>query len=172
MNRELNWQTEVLVTQGSAGALESYICALVNKDDEAVMFEPTWNGYQDFVEMAGGKANFIPLVQSGDNWVFNPEELRAALKRPQTKVFILTSPHNPTGKVFTQDEMKVISKILDECPHVITLHDAVYSEFTYDGHKHEWFASMFNNWERTITIISAGPLMNCSAWRIGWAIGP
>lgn len=82
MNRKIDAYTEVLVTQGASGALESYICALVNEGDEAVMFEPTWNGYQDFVEMSGGKANYVPLRLVNGDWVFNPDELRAALIRP------------------------------------------------------------------------------------------
>ena len=136
------------------------------------MFEPLWSVYQEFIEIAGGKSSFVPLRLINDEWVFDPEELRTALKRPTAKIFLFTSPHNPFGKVFTLDEMNIISQILDECPHAVCIHDAVYADLIYDGHQNHWFATLSNNWERTITIVSAGKLFNATGWRIGWAIGP
>jgi aspartate/methionine/tyrosine aminotransferase len=85
---------------------------------------------------------------------------------------LLTAPHNPCGKVFTKEEFKIMSDILNECPHVIVFHDACYADLTFDGRENLWFASLFDNWERTITCVSAGKLLNCTGWRIGWAIGP
>ncbi len=172
LNRDLKPMSEVLITQGASGALACYISAFLGQGDEVVMFEPLWSVYQDFIEIAGGKSTFVPLRCINDEWVFDPEELRAALKRPEAKIFIFTSPHNPCGKVFSLEEMNTISQILDECPHVVCLHDSCYSDLTYDGHQNHWFASISNNWERTITIVSSGKLLNATAWRIGWAIGP
>lgn len=69
------------------------------------MFEPLWSVYQEFIEMAGGKTICVPLRCVDDEWVFDPEELRAALSRTEAKIFLFTSPHNPCGKVFTIEEM-------------------------------------------------------------------
>ena len=126
----------------------------------------------DQVEMAGGKTRTVTLKCIDKKWSFNPDELRAALKRPEVKVFILNSPHNPTGKVFTIEEMQIISDILDECPHVITLFDAVYETLTFDDHKHHNFAAIGHNWDRTISVYSGGKFFSATGWKIGWAIGP
>lgn len=172
MGRELDASTEVIITQGASGALHSFIMSLVNNADEVVMFEPLWSVYEDFIELAGGVSKYVTLREHENDWVFDPEELRAALRRPQAKIFLMTSPHNPCGKVFTKEEFRIISDILDECPHIVVLHDACYADLTFDGLENLWLASHFNNWERTITIFSAGKLLNCTGWRIGWAIGP
>ena len=111
------------------------------------------------------------MRQEGERFVFDPEELRTALQRPQTKIFLFNSPHNPTGKVFTLKEMQTISSILDECPHVLVIFDSVYNFLTFDGNIHHNFATIGNNWDRTITVFSGGKLFNATAWKLGWAIG-
>ena len=68
--------------------------------------------------------------------------------------------------------MLTISSILDECPHVLVIFDAVYDFLTFDGNKHHNFATIGNNWDRTITVFSGGKLFNATAWKLGWAIGP
>lgn len=145
----------------------------MNEGDEAVVFEPLWPIYMDHVEIAGGKTLAVPLRCKGNSsWEFDPEELRTALKRPQVKIFIFNSPHNPTGKVFSLEEMKTISDILDECPHVITLFDAVYETLTFDYNKHISFSTLGHNWDRTISIYSGGKFFSATGWKVGWAIGP
>jgi aspartate/methionine/tyrosine aminotransferase len=115
----------------------------------------------------------VPLrLNENQDWVFDPEELRAALKRPEAKVFLFTNPHNPCGKVFTVEELQIITDILNECPHVIVLEDAVYCDLTFDDRKHNYLCTFANNWDRTVSMFSAGKLMNITGWRIGWAIGP
>lgn len=131
-----------------------------------------WPIYMDHVEIAGGKSNCIPLKFINGEWKFDVEELRAKLKRPQCKILLFNSPHNPTGKVFTLEEMQTISDILDECPHVIVLYDAVYENLVFDGHKHLYFGSIGNNWDRTISIFSGGKFFCATGWKVGWAIGP
>lgn len=81
MGRELNGMSDVLITQGASGALHTFICSLVNQGDEVVMFEPLWSVYEDFIELAGGTSRYVELREEKDDWVFDPEELRAALKR-------------------------------------------------------------------------------------------
>ncbi len=136
------------------------------------MFTPMYQIYDNQINLAGGKIHAVQIKQKGERFVFDPEELRTALKRPQTKIFLLNSPHNPTGKVFSLEEMLTISAILDECPHVLVIFDSVYNFLTYDDNKHHNFATIGNNWDRTISVYSGGKLFNATGWRLGWAIGP
>lgn len=86
---------------------------------------------------------------------------------------LLNNPHNPTGKVFTADDIQQLSEILDRNPHIKVLSDEVYFHLTFDGRKHLSFANYSeSNWEKTITVFSGGKLLNCTGWKIGWAIGP
>ena len=171
MEREIHAMDEVIVTQGASGAINSYIAAFANKGDEVVLFEPMWSIYMDHVEIAGAISKTVPLRCIDGIWKFNPEELRAALKRPECKIFLFNSPHNPTGKVFTLEEMQIISDILDECPHVIVIYDAVYENLVFDDKKHYYFGSIGNNWDRTISTFSGGKFFSATGWKIGWAIG-
>ena len=98
--------------------------------------------------------------------------MRAELSKPTSKVFVFNTPHNPTGKVFTDAEMQQISDILDDCPHVLVLSDEVYDFLTFDGLTHTSFATVGNNWNRTISIFSGGKLFNATGWKVGWTIGP
>ena len=135
-------------------------------------FCPMFPPYLDHAEMANATINAVPLEYHDEKWTFDPEKLRAALSRHQTKVFMFNTPHNPTGKVFSPDEIQTISDILDDCPHVVTLADEVYDFLTFDGLPHTHFASVGNNWDRTVSVFSGGKLLNCTGWRVGWSIGP
>lgn len=150
----------------------AFINALCNKGDEVVTFCPMFPLYLDHIEMSGAKLNSVPLEYSNEKWNFDPEKLKAALSKPETKVFVFNTPHNPTGKVFSVEEIQIISDILDDCPHVCTLSDEVYDFLTFDGLTHTSFATVGNNWDRTVSIFSGGKLLNCTGWKVGWAIGP
>ena len=163
---------EVIVTLGANGSLMAFINALCNKGDEVVTFCPMFPLYLDHIEMSGAKLNSVPLEYHDDKWTFNPDTLRAALSREEAKVLVINTPHNPTGKVFTKDEIQVISDILDDCPHVVTLSDEVYDFLTFDGTTHTSFATVGNNWHRTVSIFSGGKLLNCTGWKVGWSVGP
>ena len=100
LGRNIDPMKEVLVTSGANGALSSFILALVNPGDEMIVFEPCFPMYLDHLEIAGGVIKSVPLVETDGYWVFDPEALRSALS-PKTKLLILNSPHNPTGKCFS-----------------------------------------------------------------------
>lgn len=173
LGKTLDPMKNILVTQGANGALMSFINAYCNKGDEVVCFEPMFPLYIDHSEFAGGKVRGVPLTLDDNGiWRFDAEQLKDALKRPTSKVFVFNTPHNPTGKVFSVEEMQQISDILDECPHVLTLSDEVYDFLTFDGLTHTSFATVGNNWNRTISIFSGGKLFNATGWKIGWTIGP
>jgi len=84
----------------------------------------------------------------------------------------LNSPHNPTGKCYTLEELLSITEILKEFPNCVVLSDEVYDFLTFDGIKHIPFSTIQDNWNKTVTIYSGGKLLNSTGWKIGWAIGP
>lgn len=88
----------------------------------------------------------------------------------KTRLLILNSPHNPTGKCFTREELETITEILLDYPDCMVLSDEVYDFLTFDNVEHIPFASIGDNWNKTITIYSGGKLMNATGWKIGWAI--
>ena len=173
LGKTIDPMKDVLITLGANAALSSYINAYSNAGDQVVGFEPMFPMYIDHGEMSGGNIKGVPLaLDEAGIWQFDPAVLRAELSKPETKVFIFNTPHNPTGKVFTVAEMQAISDILDDCPHVLVLSDEVYDFLTFDGLTHTPFATVGNNWNRTISVYSGGKLMNATGWKIGWAVGP
>ena len=106
IGRSLDPMKEVLVTQGATGSLMSFISAYCNKGDEVICFEPMFPMYLDHAEFAGGRVNGVPLeLDEQGVWKFDPAVLREKLSKTTSKVFLFNTPHNPTGKVFTELEM-------------------------------------------------------------------
>ena len=164
---------EVLITCGANGSLSAFVNAYANQGDHVVALAPMFPMYLDHVEFAGAKTISVPLYPGEDgSWTFDWNLLESSLKDPKTKIFMFNSPHNPTGKVFTAEEIQRISDILDDCPHVFVISDEVYEFLTFDGREHVCFAKVGNNWERTVSIFSGGKLLNCTGWKVGWAVGP
>lgn len=97
--------------------------------------------------------------------------LREALSQ-KTKLIIINTPHNPTGKCFTLEELTTISEILKDFPNCVVLADEVYDFLTFDGLKHVPFATIDDNWHKTVSVYSGGKLLIATGWKIGWAIGP
>jgi aspartate/methionine/tyrosine aminotransferase len=90
----------------------------------------------------------------------------------KTKMLVLNTPHNPTGKCFTREELETISEILKDFPDVVVLSDEVYDFLTFDGLEHIPFATIGDNWNRTVTVYSGGKLLNATGWKVGWSIAP
>ena len=106
-----------------------------------------------------------------NEWQLDFASLESALSE-KTRMIILNTPHNPTGKVLTVEEMQRISDLLDKYPRCMVISDEVYDFLTYGGRKHVPFATVGNNWYRTVTVYSGGKMLNCVGWKVGWAIGP
>jgi kynurenine--oxoglutarate transaminase/cysteine-S-conjugate beta-lyase/glutamine--phenylpyruvate transaminase len=122
--------------------------------------------------MAGGIARYVPLrheVETGQ-WVVNMSEFEQAIG-PKTKIVLLNTPHNPTGKVFSEEEMYKIRHILLKNPHVIAVCDEVYEKLVFDGNRHVRLASLPDMWERTITVSSVGKTFSVTGWKVGWLYG-
>ena len=171
--RELDAEREVSITTGATEGLIAAMLALVNPGDEVVFFEPFYDGYVPDVLMAGGTPRVVrlqPPRASGGSWRFDPDELRAVVG-PRTRLLLLNTPHNPTGKVFNRAELEQIAAVCQE-HDVLALTDEVYDRITFDGHTHVPLATLPGMWERTLTLNSTGKTFSMTGWKIGFAIGP
>jgi N-succinyldiaminopimelate aminotransferase len=165
--------TEVLVTAGATEALSAALLALLDTGDEVVLFEPMYDSYAAGIAMAGGVARPVPLRPPADGagrWTFDPAELRAAIT-PRTKLLLINTPHNPTGKVFTRDELTVLAAHAVE-HDLLVLTDEVYEHLVFSGTEHVSIATLPGMRERSLVVSSAGKTFNVTGWKIGWICGP
>jgi len=175
-HQERFWQlpfdpaTEVLVTAGATEAIAAALLAFVRPGDEVIMFEPYYDSYAAGVALTGGTRRVVTLrpPESGQTgFQFDLDELRAAVT-PNTKVLLLNTPHNPTGKVFSRTELMQIAEVaLDH--DLLVISDEVYEHLTFDGAKHIPIASLPGMADRTITISSGGKTFSFTGWKVGWA---
>lgn len=163
----VNPLTEVVVTNGATEAIFCTCLALLNPGDEVVVLEPFYDSYIASIELTG--ARIVPVTLHAPNFNFDFSELKNAIG-PKTKLLILNNPHNPTGKVFTDEEIDIIGKLAIEHDFYI-LSDEVY-EFLNFVRPHRPTASYAGLSTRTITISSTGKTFGLTGWKIGWAIGP
>jgi len=146
--------------------------SLIDPGDEAVLITPAFDIYAPQVQMAGGVPVFVPLRRGeGGGWGLNMEELRASLS-PKTRVLILNSPQNPTGKIMGRGELEALCAILADFPACVVVCDDVYEHMIYEGAEFPRLATFPGMWERTVTVSSSGKTFSCTGWKIGWAIGP
>jgi N-succinyldiaminopimelate aminotransferase len=156
--------TEILVTAGATEALTASILAFCDPGDEVVVFEPTYDTYTAAIALAGARQRVVTLQEPG--WSFDADALRGAFSN-RTKVLILNSPHNPTGKVFTREELSLLAELCVE-HDVVAVTDEVYEHLVYDG-EHVPLASLPGMRDRTVTISSAGKTFSLTGWKVGWA---
>lgn len=122
--------------------------------------------------MANAVYKPVPLELIQGKWLFDPVKFKQALTS-KTKILILNNAHNPTGKLFTLQELELITSILDEeYPNVIVLSDDVYEFLIFDGKESTLFASIGNNFMKTVSVFSGGKFFSATGWKVGWAIGP
>ncbi len=164
---EVDPDTEVLVTAGATEAITAAILALCEAGDEVVVFEPLYDSYGAAIAMAGARRKVVPLEPPG--WTFDPGQLAAAIG-PRTRLVLLNTPHNPTGKVFGLDELEEVARVCRE-HDLLAVTDEVYEHLIFEG-RHVPLCSLPGMAERTITISSAGKTFAYTGWKIGWACGP
>lgn len=160
---------EILVTAGATEAIAATLLALCEPGDEVVCFEPYYDSYAACVALAQANLRAVTLRPVQGRYGFDPDELRAAFSA-KTRVVLLNSPHNPTGKVFTADELALVAQLCQEFD-VTAVTDEVYEHLVFDG-VHRPLATLPGMRERTLRISSAGKTFSCTGWKIGWVSGP
>jgi Aspartate/tyrosine/aromatic aminotransferase len=189
--------TEIATAVGCTNALYCALQGIINPGEEVLLLEPAFDVYIAQTKIAGGVCKFVPLRSSTRakkkkknedghdddeeetsvtaNQVFqlNMEELENAIT-DKTRAFILNSPHNPTGKMFTREEMLQMAEIMKRHPQVTIIADEVYEHIVFDEEKspHISFATMPGMYDRTLTLSSSGKTFSATGWKVGWAVGP
>jgi N-succinyldiaminopimelate aminotransferase len=159
--------TQVLVTTGATEAVAAALLAYVEPGDEVIALEPYYDSYSAGIAFAGGRR--VPVTLRAPDYRLDLDELRAAVT-PRTKVLLINSPHNPTGTVLTDDELRGISTIAVD-HDLIVITDEVYEHLVYDGLAYKPLASYDGMAERTVSISSAGKTFAVTGWKIGWVTG-
>ena len=162
-------ETEVLVTVGASEAIAAAVLGLVEPGSEVLVLEPFFDTYAPVIAMAGAHRVAVPLVPDGRGFALDVDAVRAAIT-PRTKAIIVNSPHNPTGMVLSDEELRALAAVAVEAD-LLVVSDEVYERLTFDGREHLPIGSYPGMAQRTVTISSAAKMFNCTGWKIGWACG-
>jgi aminotransferase len=165
---EVDPERHITVVCGGTEAMMATMLAVVDPGDEVIIFEPFYENYGPDALLAGGKPVFVPLRLHGGSMRFDMDELRRAFSK-KTKAIVVNTPHNPTGKVFSLEEMKAIAELCIE-HDVLALTDEPYEHIIFDGEKHVTMAALPGMARRTVTTNSASKTYSVTGWRVGWAI--
>jgi N-succinyldiaminopimelate aminotransferase len=162
--------TEVLITVGATEAITAAVLALVGAGEEVVMIEPYYDCYAAAVALAGAVRRTVPLVPDGTRFALDLDAVRAAIS-PRTRMLIVNSPHNPTGTVFTGDELTALAHVA--CEHdLLVLTDEVYEHLVFDGGRHQPLAALPGMAQRTLSVSSIAKTFSATGWKTGWVCGP
>jgi aminotransferase len=167
---------QVTVCCGATEAMMATMMAVIDPGDEVVIFEPFYENYGPDAILSGATPRFVTLHEPGtiapaeQGWTFDPDELAAAFN-DRTKAIIINTPNNPTGKVFTRDELATIAALCRKWD-VVAISDEIYEHIIYDGSAHVPIASIEGMADRTVTINSLSKTYSVTGWRVGWAISP
>jgi len=160
---------EIIVTPGGKAALFVSILALVGPGDDVLMFDPGWVSYEPMVIMAGARCLHVPLLPE-ENYRITREAIEAVLT-PQTRLMIVNSPNNPTGRVLTREEAEAIVAVAQE-HDIVVISDEIYEKIIYDGHEHLSLAAFPGMAERTLTVNGFSKAYAMTGWRLGYVAGP
>ncbi|MBO4355387.1 MAG: aminotransferase class I/II-fold pyridoxal phosphate-dependent enzyme [Clostridia bacterium] len=169
MGRTLDPNNEVVVTIGSTEAMVDTIFALTNPGDKIIIFSPYFENYKAQTIMAECQPVFVPLIPPKFN--FDPLVLEEAFKDEKVKAILICNPSNPSGKVFTYEELTFIADLCKKYD-VYAIMDEVYEHIIYDNNKHTYMNSIPGMWERTVSCSSLSKTYSITGWRLGYAIAP
>lgn len=161
-----NPDTDITVTCGATEAMIASLTAIINPGDEIIIFEPFYENYGPDGILSGAKPRYVTL--HSPDWRYDSDELKAAFNN-NTKAVIINTPNNPTGKVFTREELSEIAQLCIQWD-VYAITDEIYEHILYDGSEHISMASLPGMAECTITINSISKTYSVTGWRVGWAI--
>jgi aspartate/methionine/tyrosine aminotransferase len=157
-------ESEVTITVGATEAIYLVITAVTNPGDEIIVLEPFYDSYVASIKMSGGVP--VPVTMHAPDFHVDKSELEKAIS-PRTKMIILNNPHNPSGKVWSKEELQVVADLAEKNDLYI-LSDEVYEFLVFDGAKHLPTATLPGMKDRTITVSSAGKTFGLTGWKIGW----
>lgn len=165
---ECNPETDITVTCGATEAMIASMKAIINPGDEVIIFQPFYENYGADVILSGAIPRYVTLKPPF--WDYDPDELKAVFNN-HTKAIIINTPNNPTGKIFSREELTEIATLCIKWD-VIAITDEIYEHILYDGTEHISLASLHGMHDKTITINSISKTYSVTGWRIGWAIAP
>jgi N-succinyldiaminopimelate aminotransferase len=157
----------VQVTFGATEAIAAALLGLLDEGEEVIVFEPLYDSYAACVGLAGARRRVVTLRPP--DFAFDPDALAAAVT-PRTRLVLLNSPHNPTGKVFSRAELELVAALCRD-HDLVAVTDEVYEHLVFDG-EHVPMATLPGMAERTLTISSLGKTFSVTGWKVGWATGP
>jgi aminotransferase len=161
-------ETEITVTCGSTEAMLVALLSIINPGDEVILSQPFYENYWPDCVIAGAIPRFVPIRPPG--WTFNPDELAAAFN-DKTKAIVVCNPSNPTGTVFTRDELEQVAALCRKWD-VIAITDEIYEHILYDGRPHVSLATLPGMKERSVTISGMSKTYAVTGWRVGTMIAP
>jgi aminotransferase len=161
-------ESEITVCCGSTEGMIATLMAIIDPGDEVVVFEPFYENYNPDTQLCGAVPRHVRLHPPG--WSFDPEELRRAFSG-RTKAIILNTPNNPTGKVFTREELAFIAGLCQEFD-ALAISDEIYEHIVYDDARHELMAGLPGMRERAVIVNSMSKTFSVTGWRVGWVIAP
>ncbi len=166
----LHYNTDqIVVSTGAKNSIMNTVLALVNPGDEVVIPTPFWVSYADMVHLAEGKTVYIETHVDAD-YKITPAQLEAAIT-PNTKLFMFSSPNNPSGMVYSHDELKALAEVFERHPHVYIISDEIYEHINFVG-KHTSIATFGTLSNRTITVNGVSKAFSMTGWRIGYIGAP
>jgi aminotransferase len=161
-----NPETEITITCGSTEAMTGSIIAVTDPGDEIIVPEPFYENYVPAAIIAGARPRYITLKEP--EFTLDEEELKEAFN-PRTKAIVINTPNNPTGKVFTKSELKLVADLCVDYD-VLAITDEIYEHIIYDGRKHISIAALDDMYNRTVTISGLSKTYSVTGWRVGYAI--
>ncbi len=162
--------SQVIVSNGAKQSCFNAIAAVVNEGDEVIIPAPYWLSYPEMVRIVGGEPVFVPTREE-NSWKITPEDFENAMT-PRTKMIILNSPGNPTGSIYTREELKALSEVAAE-EDIYILSDEIYEKLTYDGAEHVSVASVSPEaYDLTITVNGFSKAYAMTGWRLGYLAAP
>ncbi|HXA48733.1 MAG TPA: aminotransferase class I/II-fold pyridoxal phosphate-dependent enzyme [Candidatus Acidoferrum sp.] len=165
---EVDPERELTVCCGATEGMVASLLAILDPGDEVVLFEPFYENYGPDTQLCGAQSRYVPL--RAPDWTFDPEELRQAFN-PRTKAIILNSPNNPTGKVFTREELECIAGLCQEFD-ALAITDEIYEHILYDDAVHIPIATLPGMRERSVLVNSMSKTYSVTGWRVGWVLAP
>lgn len=167
-NIPVNGSDNVLVTNGSTGAFVTAIFALLEPGDEVILFEPLYGYHSNILKLRDVRQKTV--MMRPPEWEIDFDRLESIIT-PKTNAIIVTTPNNPCGKVWTEQELVRLGKLMSRYD-LYAITDEVYEYMTYEEHSHLSLASLEGMFERTITLSSFSKTFNMTGWRLGYAAGP